>query len=282
MAIEPRAHRARLIGAMALAAPPLLVAEGVAKEFASAGVVVRALETVSLEVRERELLAIVGPSGCGKSTLLQIMAGLIAPTSGRVTVAGRPVSGPPPEAVYVFQQYTKSLLPWRTVRQNVEFPLEHRRDLTRGARRDRAEGALEQVGLEEFASHYPWQLSGGMQQRLALARALAARPQLLLMDEPFSSVDALTRMELQDLVLETWEREKLTIVFVTHDVDEAIYLSDRVVAMTARPARIAQTLVTDLGRPREQIATRALPPFLSLRQELYEIVAGGRGRRARS
>jgi len=266
---------------MVPAVPPLLVAEGVAKEFAAEGRVVRALEAVSLEVRPQELLAIVGPSGCGKSTLLQIAAGLMAPTAGRVWVGGRPVVGPPPEAVYVFQQYTKSLLPWRTVRQNVEFPLEHRRDLARAARRDRAERALAQVGLEEFAAQYPWQLSGGMQQRLALARALAAQPALLLMDEPFSSVDALTRMELQDLVLETWEREKLTIVFVTHDVDEAIYLSDRVVAMTARPARIAQTLVTDLARPREQIATRALPRFLALRQELYEIVAGGRLRPGR-
>jgi NitT/TauT family transport system ATP-binding protein len=263
-------------------APPLLLVEGVARDFkADDRRVIRALETVSLEVRAQEFLAIVGPSGCGKSTLLQIMAGLMMPTAGRVAVNGRPVVAPPPEAVYVFQQYTKSLLPWRTVRQNVEFPLEHRRELGRAARRDRCQRALAQVGLEEFAAHYPWQLSGGMQQRLALARALVAQPALLLMDEPFSSVDALTRMELQDLVLDTWERQKLTVVFVTHDVDEAIYLSDRVVAMTARPARIAHTLVTDLARPREQIATRALPRFLQLRQELYEIVAGQRARRSR-
>src|SRR5438477_3052941 len=225
------------------------------KEYAvDKGRVVTALDLISLEVREREFLTIVGPSGCGKTTLLKIIAGLIPPTRGAVELNGRRIAAPPAEIVYIAQQYNKSLFPWRTVQRNAEFPLEHRRDVTRSERSARARESLAKVGLGDVAERYPWQLSGGMQQRVAIARALVARPTVLLLDEPFSSVDALTRMELQDLMLATWREHALTVVLVTHDVEEAVYLSDRLAVMTSQPARICEVLAIDLPRPRDQLA----------------------------
>jgi len=236
------------------------------------GHAVPVLAPLSFDVAQGEFVAVVGPSGSGKTTLLKIIAGLIEPSTGTVQLGGRKLSGPPPEMVYLSQQYGKSLLPWRTVLKNVEFPLEHRREISRAERTERALEALRGVGLGDVPHRYPWQLSGGMQQRVTIARALAARPSVLLLDEAFSSVDALTRMELQDLMLDTWQRHALTIVLVTHDIDEAIYLSDRIFVLSEAPARITQTLATNLPRPRNQLSTRALARFMDLRGRLYEQV----------
>jgi NitT/TauT family transport system ATP-binding protein len=247
--------------------------EGVRKAFDAAGERrTVALENVTLSVAEGEFLAVVGPSGCGKSTLLQIVAGLIAPSAGEVTLAGRQVTEPPESMVYLFQQYTRSLYPWRTALDNVAFAVEHRPGMTRAGAREHSRRFLALVGLEEFAGYFPWQLSGGMQQRVAIARALAAEPRVLLMDEPFSSVDALTRIELQTLILELWQKQEFTAVFVTHDVDEAVFLGDRVVVLSARPTSVAQSIPTALPRPRDAITTRELPRFLELRHELLAML----------
>ena len=252
---------------------PLISLRELRKDYADAGGrTARVLAPISFDVYEGEFLSIVGPSGTGKTTLLKIIAGLVEPSGGEVWLRGRAVAGQPAEMVYLSQQYGKSLLPWRTVRKNVEFPLEHRRDISRAERTERSLQALQGVGLRAVLERYPWQLSGGMQQRVTIARALAARPSVLLLDEPFSSVDALTRMELQDLMLDTWQRYALTIVLVTHDIDEAVYLSDRTAVLSPPPARIVDTLATELPRPRNQLATRALPRFIELRGRLYDHV----------
>jgi len=226
-----------------------------------------ALKSISLEVRQGEFLAILGPSGCGKSTLLQIVAGLIDGTAGEVVLNGSPVTAPPPEMVYLFQQYSKSLLPWRTVEQNVALVFESKgmkkRDIAA-----RCGEYLGMVGLAAFRNHYPWQLSGGMQQRVAIARALAAQPRVLLLDEPFSAVDALTRIELQSLVLDLWARQGLTILLITHDVDEAVFMADRIAVLSSRPSIVEMVVDTELPWPRDAMGTRELPRFLQLRHEL--------------
>ncbi len=226
-----------------------------------------ALSDVSLDVRAGEFVAILGPSGCGKSTLLQIMAGLLPASAGAVTLDGATVTAPPPKLIYLFQQYAKSLFPWRTVVRNVEFALQSR-GVERAERRGRALEYLKIVGLEGFADRPPWQLSGGMQQRVAIARALAAEPEVLLLDEPFSAVDALTRLELQALVLDIWRKRNLTIVLVTHDVDEAVFMADRVVMLNRRPATVSRVRVVAVPRPRDPITTREEAHFLALRHEL--------------
>ena len=231
-----------------------------------------ALDEVSLAVGQGEFLAVVGPSGCGKSTLLQIAAGLMRPTSGEVTLDHRIVSGPPQSVVYLFQQYNKSLFPWRTAIENVCFAVEQRMSSEKA--RSYSRPYLEMVGLSEFADHYPWQLSGGMQQRVAIARALAAQPRVLLMDEPFSSVDALTRIELHTLILELWEKHRFTAVLVTHDVDEAVFLADRIAVLSRRPTTVLRSIETRLPRPRDSITTRELPRFLELRHELLAMLLG--------
>ena len=226
-----------------------------------------ALKSISLEVKQGEFLAILGPSGCGKSTLLQIVAGLIDGTAGEVLLNGRAVTAPPPEMVYLFQQYSKSLLPWRTVEQNVALVFESKRMRKREIE-ERCGEYLEMVGLASFRKHYPWQLSGGMQQRVAIARALAALPRVLLLDEPFSAVDALTRIELQSLVLDLWARQGLTILLITHDVDEAVFMADRIAVLSSRPSIVEMVVNTELPRPRDAMGTRELPRFLQLRHEL--------------
>jgi NitT/TauT family transport system ATP-binding protein len=242
--------------------------EGITKIFSAQGNELLAIEQVSLAVQPGEFLAIVGPSGCGKSTLLQIIAGLISPTSGRVMLGTQDVTAQPAHMVYLFQQYAKSLLPWQTVERNVLFSFQHRLRLSRDAARARCREYLEMVGLADFAAHYPWQLSGGMQQRVAIARALAAEPRVLLLDEPFSSVDALTRLDLQALMLDLWTRKRFTAVLVTHDVDEAVFLADRVAVLSRRPATISEVVATDLPRPRLALETREDPSFLALRHRL--------------
>jgi NitT/TauT family transport system ATP-binding protein len=206
-----------------------------------------------------------------------MLAGLIGPSRGRVAFHSETVAAPPPGMVYVFQQYTKSLFPWLTVLANVEFGARspHARRRGQPASREECMETLRLVGLEEHAHKHPWQLSGGMQQRVAIARALVARPEVLLMDEPFSALDALTRESLQDLLLRLWSELKLTVVFVTHDIAESIYLSDEILVLSRAPSRILKRLEVDIPRPREQLATRESPRFLQYRRELYDMVVAG-------
>ncbi|MDF2620029.1 MAG: putative transporter ATP-binding protein [Xanthobacteraceae bacterium] len=206
------------------------------------------LSGVDLDIRQGEFVTIVGPSGSGKSVLLDIIAGLTQPTGGFAAIDGRKVVRPHPETAYVFQQY--ALFPWRTALQNIEYPLEVR-GVGRAERRERAQHFLNLFGLRGFEDRYPSQLSGGMQQRVAIARALATDPQVLLMDEPFAALDAQTRDILQSELLRIWEQIKTTVVFVTHSIDEAIFLADRIVVMTARPARVKESIEVDLPRPRD-------------------------------
>jgi NitT/TauT family transport system ATP-binding protein len=231
-----------------------------------------AFDDITLEASPSEFLAIVGPSGCGKSTLLKMAAGLLPPTKGKVLLDGRPVTAPPPGVIYLFQQYAKSLFAWRSVIDNVMFPLEGAPRSQRDELREKCKDYLKQVGLSGFEDSYPWQLSGGMQQRVAIARALAADPQVLLLDEPFSAVDALTRMELQSLVLQLWERRKFTAILVTHDVEEAIFLADRVAVLGARPTALREIIDVGLPRPRDQFTTREDPRFLKLRHHLTSLL----------
>ena len=254
--------------------PACLALSGVGKTFGSGAAQTEALGEIELTVREGEFLAIVGPSGCGKSTLLQIAAGLARPTRGTVRFHGDEVTAPPPGIIYLFQQYGKSLFPWRTVIDNVAFAVEHHPGMGRAQARASSRRYLDMVGLGDFAAHYPAQLSGGMQQRVTIARALAAEPRVLLLDEPFSSVDALTRLELHQLVLELWDKHRFTAVLVTHDVDEAVYLADRIAVLSARPSEVVQVLDTELPRPRDPLATRELPRFLSLRHAILQRLLG--------
>ncbi|MFL6034984.1 MAG: ABC transporter ATP-binding protein [Gaiellaceae bacterium] len=230
-----------------------------------------ALRDVTFVVEDGEFVCVVGPSGCGKTTLLKCVAGLLRPTRGETILRGKRVSEPPEEMALVFQEYGRSLMPWASVRNNVLLPLRHK-PLSRNERARLVEEALESVGLTRFIDHYPWQLSGGMQQRVAIARALAYQPSILLMDEPFASVDAQTRGDLEDLVLRVREEYGITILFVTHDIDESVYLADRVVVLTHSPTEVKEIVQVDLGRPRDQIATKELPEFLQLRGHVYRLI----------
>ena len=249
---------------------PKIAVRGVGKVFPTRKGEVRALEGADLEIAENEFVSIVGTSGCGKSTLLNILAGLDEPTTGEALVDGRPVAGPGRDRGVVFQSYT--LFPWMTARQNVEFALRGER-LSRAERRARADEQLDLVGLSDFADAHPKQLSGGMKQRVAIARSLSYRPSVLLMDEPFGALDALTRRQMQELLTSVWESHRLTVLFVTHDVDEAIYVSDRVLVMTNRPGRIKEEIAIDLARPRTpDILTSE--PFLEPRRRVLESIRG--------
>ena len=235
---------------------------------------VTAVTGVSFTVAQGELVSIVGPSGCGKSTLLRCIGGLIPPTSGRVVLRGIGVHNVPDGLAVVLQDYGRSLFPWLTVRDNVAMPL-RRTIRTRVARRaaaDAADAALAAVGLPGAGDKYPWQLSGGMQQRTAIARALACDPVLLLMDEPFGSVDAQTREDLEDLVLRVRGERGITILLVTHDIDESVYLGDRVIILTPGPGRVRDDLPVNLPPPRDQIETKELPEFVRLRTEVSRLV----------
>jgi NitT/TauT family transport system ATP-binding protein len=234
-----------------------------------------ALDGVGLQAARGELVSVVGPSGCGKSTLLRCIAGLIRPDNGTVTLNGQPVTGVPDGLAVVFQDYSRSLYPWLTVRDNVALPLRQKKR-SRAQRREAADAALASVGLEGAADRYPWQLSGGMQQRVAIARALAYEPVLLLMDEPFGSVDAQTREDLEDLVLRVRRERDIIIVFVTHDIDESVYVGDRVVVLTHAPGSVAADLPVSLPEQRDQIATKELPAFVRLRAEVGRLVRGQR------
>ena len=251
--------------------------EKVGKEFpspSSEGAAITALKDVTFEVDAGQFASVVGPSGCGKSTLLQIVGGLIPASRGSVFFEGEEVRSPPFEAIYVFQQYTKSIYPWKNVLDNVAFGLRNRTRLDESAIRARCAEYIGLVGLSGFERHYPWQLSGGMQQRVAIARALVCRPKVLLMDEPFSSVDALTRAGLQDLLLKVWQEFSLTVLFVTHDIEEAIYLADSVVVLGKPPETLQDRVAIDLPRPRRQLATREDPQYTRYRHHLFLKVFG--------
>jgi NitT/TauT family transport system ATP-binding protein len=229
-----------------------------------------AIADVTLQAADGELVTIVGPSGCGKSTLLRCVAGLLPPTSGRVVLDGAVVTRVPDRLAVVFQDYSRSLYPWLTVADNVALPL--RRTERRAVRHQSALAALESVGLAGFAGRYPWQLSGGMQQRVAIARALACDPVLLLMDEPFGSMDAQMREDLEDLVLRMRAERNITILLVTHDIDESVYTGDRVVVLSHGPGRVVADLPVGLPAPRDQIATKELREFARLRAEVSRLV----------
>lgn len=246
----------------------MLTLQNVSKRYGDVATGVLAVEDLTFEIGPEEVVTVVGPSGCGKTTVLKLMAGLLSPSSGSITVNGREVSRPPEEIALVFQDYLNSLYPWMTVAQNIEFPLK-RKVSDRSELRDRVATALDSVGLVGFEGKYPWQLSGGMQQRVAIARGLAYQPEILLMDEPFGALDAQTRADLEDLVLRVRDAFHITIVFVTHDIDESVYLADRVLVMGPRPTFIEADLPVILPEPRDQIETKGRPEFASVRSDVY-------------
>ena len=249
----------------------LLKVTGLQKIYESQSGAVEAIADISFEMRPGELVCIVGPSGCGKTTLLKAIGGLLKPTSGAIELKGEAVTSPPAGMAVVFQEYGRSLYPWLTVRGNVELPLRHEK-LPKKERSQRVDDALEAVGLEDSHDKHPWQLSGGMQQRVAIARAVAYRPEVLIMDEPFAAVDAQTRADLEDLVRTLHRERGMSILFVTHDIDESVYLGERVVVLSNRPTWVQEDIEIDLDPDRDQITTRALPRFTELRTHVYEQV----------
>ncbi|HET9498952.1 MAG TPA: ABC transporter ATP-binding protein [Marmoricola sp.] len=251
-----------------LSAPAELVLEGISKVYGEN----RAIDEISATVPAGEVSVIVGPSGAGKTTLLRIISGLDTPTTGRVLFDGSPIKGVPVGLAMVFQDYSRSLFPWMRVEENVAFPL--RRSVAKAERRTRVLEALEAVGLQGKERLYPWQMSGGMQQRVAIARALACRPRLLVMDEPYASVDAQTRAELEDLLLVIQERLNITVLVVTHDIDESVYLADTIIVLSQAPSTVSEVIRVGLARPRDQIATKEDPEFVHARAHVLRLLRG--------
>ncbi len=227
-----------------------------------------ALDAINLEVERGELITVVGPSGCGKSSLLMLIAALQRATAGTVKLNGKPVVVPGPDRALVFQDF--ALLPWRTVLKNVELGLELKR-VAPAERKAVAQRNIAMVGLHDFESHFPHQLSGGMRQRVGIARALSVEPEVLLMDEPFGALDAQIRQLMAVELLKIWQRDKKTIVFITHDIDEAVFLADRVIVMSASPGRIVDTILVDLPRPRS-LNARNLPEFVHYRERIWALL----------
>ncbi|MGW4466441.1 ABC transporter ATP-binding protein [Micromonospora sp. NPDC004704] len=246
----------------------LLDVRGIRKVYDGRGRSVEAVRDLTFSVGRGELVCVVGPSGAGKTTLLKCIAGLLPPTGGAVVLEGNTVAGPPPGMAVVFQEYGRSLFPWMTVRDNVELPLKQKK-LPRARRRELVEEALAAVGLADVHTAHPWQLSGGMQQRVAIARAVAYEPHILLMDEPFAAVDAQTRADLEDLVRSLWQRLGVTILFVTHDIDEAVYLGQRVLVLSSSPTVVLDDVAIDLPAERDQLGTRSSPRFAELRAHVF-------------
>jgi NitT/TauT family transport system ATP-binding protein len=246
----------------------MLIVSSLEKTYPVKGGGFTAVADMSFSVREGELFSIVGPSGAGKTTLLRCVAGLDQPTSGSVTFNGQRVDGPPANFAVVFQDYARSLFPWITVAKNIELPL-MKTGINAVERRARVSQALEEVGLADAAHKKPFQLSGGMQQRVAIARAIAYRPAVLIMDEPFASVDAQTRADLEDLLLRVRDETATTVLFVTHDVDESVYLGNRVAIVTRSPSSVAEIVDIDLPDRRDQIETKSLPEFAHLRAHVF-------------
>jgi NitT/TauT family transport system ATP-binding protein len=247
------------------------------KSYRSRSGPVAAVGSVTFDVAPGEFVSVVGPSGCGKTTLMNMIAGLLPATTGSLTFRGEHVTGPREGVAVVFQDYSRSLFPWLSCAKNVALPL---RDRGLGRREIAATVArcLDMVGLGHAADLYPWQLSGGMQQRVAIARGLATSPQLLIMDEPFASVDAQTRANLEDLLLEVWAETGTTVLFVTHDIDESVYLADRVVVLSQGPSVVAAEVAVPLPRSRDQIETKKLPAFTELRAQVFGMVMASQTR----
>jgi len=250
----------------------MLEIKGLGKTYGIGEKATHAIGDVSFAVADGEFVCVVGPSGCGKTTLLKCIAGLLPPSHGEVVLRGKLVTSPPDEMALVFQEYSRSLFPWMSVRENVTLPLRHKAALKRDERARLVEDALDEMGLVKFMDHYPWQLSGGMQQRVAIARAHAYQPSILLMDEPFASVDAQTRDDLEDLVLKVRDDYGVTILFVTHDIDESVYLADRIVVLTHAPTVVKEIVPVELGPKRDQIETKELPEFAQLRTHVYRLI----------
>ncbi|QOV90834.1 ABC transporter ATP-binding protein [Humisphaera borealis] len=250
------------------ARPVVLEARSVSRQFESARGPVDALRDINFNVHRREFITVIGPSGCGKSTLIRILAGLDHPTSGQILLDGKPVSGPGPDRGMVFQGYT--LFPWLTVKKNVMFG-----PISKGLGPTRAEQDamqwIQMVGLEKFADHYPHQLSGGMRQRVAIARSLANQPRILLMDEPFGALDAQTRSQMQGYLQQIWQNVDVTILFITHDLDEAVYLADRIIVLAAHPGRVNEIIEVPVPRPRSPQQFMD-PRFLATRARISELI----------
>ena len=262
--------------AAAMDTPPLLRFDAVSVSFGDRQV----LSPTSLDVRRGEFVTVIGPSGCGKTTLLRAAAGFVATSGGRTLRHGKPVLGPSREVAFVFQDYTRALLPWRSVAGNISLALEAA-SVPKAERPARIQAVLDTVGLAGHATKFPAQLSGGMQQRVQIARCLAQQPELLMMDEPFGALDAMTRQGLQDELARLVREQGLTVLFVTHDLEEAIYLGDRVVALRSNPTpqrpSLARLIDVDIARPRDQLSTKEQPEFLRLRRELYAYLGHGHG-----
>ncbi|KAB1139635.1 ABC transporter ATP-binding protein [Streptomyces luteolifulvus] len=266
-AIKGRQHDRQATGP---AAATLLEARNIAKCFSHPnGTVTPAIGDIALSLAKGEFVAIVGPSGCGKTTLLRCLCGLLKPDSGTLSYAGKPVSDVPEDVAVVFQEYNRSLFPWLSVRRNVEFGLNK---LSKTERRARAEEALTRVHLTDVIEHYPWQLSGGMQQRVAIARAVATQPNLLLMDEPFASVDAQTRIRLETMTASISTELGLATLLITHDIDEAVFLADRVIVLSPRPSSVLAEVVVDIPRPRTELEVKAMPRFQEYRRLIHDLI----------
>ncbi|MFJ2619820.1 ABC transporter ATP-binding protein [Glutamicibacter sp. NPDC087344] len=257
----------------------LLSVRGLKKVYHTDGGDIEAVRDLTFDLGHGELVCLVGPSGSGKTTLLKCISGLLSSTSGEVLLDGQKVTGPPKKMAVVFQEYGRSLFPWLRVADNVELPLKNA-GVPKAERRKLVDEALEAVGLSHVPKSYPWQLSGGMQQRVAIARAVAYQPEVLLMDEPFAAVDAQTRADLEDLIRNVWKNLGVTVLFVTHDIDESIYLGERVIILSSSPTVVQEDILIDLPVERDQLETRSLPRFTELRHHVYaEIQKAKQGHR---
>ncbi|MGJ9425594.1 ABC transporter ATP-binding protein [Nesterenkonia halotolerans] len=248
---------------------PMLSVQNLKKVYHTDGGDIEAVRNLTFDLPKGQLACLVGPSGSGKTTLLKCISGLMAPTEGEVTLHGEKVTGPPKSMAVVFQEYGRSLFPWLRVAENVELPLKNQ-GMDKTARREVVAEALEAVGLSHVPKSYPWQLSGGMQQRVAIARAVAYKPEVLLMDEPFAAVDAQTRADLEDLVRGIWKKLGVSVLFVTHDIDESVYLGERVIILSSSPTIIQEDVLVDLPAERDQLETRSSQRFAELRHHVYE------------
>ncbi|MGO4807009.1 ABC transporter ATP-binding protein [Arthrobacter sp. 2MCAF15] len=249
-----------------------LSAVAISKTYGTGTAARQILGDVTFEVRSQETVCIVGPSGAGKTTLLRCLAGLMPPTSGAVYLGEEKVVAPPQRLAVVFQDYSRSLMPWLTVADNVGLPLRGRPGLSKTERALRVQAALESVGLPDAGAQHPWQLSGGMQQRVAIARALAYEPDVLLMDEPFASVDAQTRSDLEDLTHTIKAKYGMTILLVTHDIEESVYLADRVIVLSGTPTSVTEIVPVNLPYPRDQVSTKSTREFAELRAHILKLV----------